>query len=112
MYYVGDLYGDQEKYTDVIVMANAEKLSANLKRSIDRMVAQYKTYAYEQGGEVSIFDFIDQSVLKQIDPMIINFIEALRSDIEKLNITDLDLDLDFKSDNIMIWNGNMVMVDW
>jgi hypothetical protein len=44
--------------------------------------------------------------------MIINFIEALRSDIEKLNITDLDLDLDFKSDNIMIWNGNMVMVDW
>jgi len=44
--------------------------------------------------------------------MIVNFIEALRSDIEKLNITDLDLDLDFKSDNIMIWNGNMVMVDW
>ena len=112
VYYVGDLYGSQTKYTDVIVMANAEKLSANLKRSIDRMVAQYKTYAYEQGGEVSIFDFIDQSVLKQIDPMIINFIEALRSDIEKLNITDLDLDLDFKSDNIMIWNGNMVMVDW
>ena len=112
VYYVGDLYGGQEKYTDVIVMANAEKLSANLKRSIDRMVAQYKTYAYEQGGEVSIFDFVDQSVLKQIDPMIINFIEALRSDIEKLNITDLDLDLDFKSDNIMIWNGNMVMVDW
>jgi hypothetical protein len=69
-------------------------------------------YAYEQGGEVSIFNFVDQSRLKQIDPMIINFIEALRSDIEKLNITDLDLDLDFKSDNIMIWNGNMVMVDW
>jgi len=44
--------------------------------------------------------------------MIVNFIEALRLDIEKLNITDLDLDLDFKSDNIMIWNGNMVMVDW
>ena len=62
--------------------------------------------------EVSIFDFVDQSGLKRIDPMIVNFIEALRSDIEKLNITDLDLDLDFKSDNIMIWNGNMVMVDW
>ena len=38
VYYVGDLYGGQEKYTDVIVMANAEKLSANLKRSIDRIV--------------------------------------------------------------------------
>ena len=112
VYYVGDLYGSQAKYTDVIVMANAEKLSVNLKRSIDRIVEKYKAYAYEQGGEVSIFDFVDQSGLKRIDPMIVNFIEALRLDIEKLNITDLDLDLDFKSDNIMIWNGNMVMVDW
>ena len=112
VYYVGDLYGSRAKYTDVIVMANAEKLSANLKQSIDRIVEKYKAYAYEQGGEVSIFDFVDQSRLKRIDPMIINFIEALRSDIKKLNITDLDLDLDFKSDNIMIWNGNMVMVDW
>ncbi len=112
VYYVGDLYGTQTKYTDVIVMANAEKLSANLKQSIDRIVEKYKVYAYEQGGEVSIFDFVDQSELKRIDPMIINFIEALRSDIKKLNITDLALDLDFKSDNIMIWNGNMVMVDW
>ena len=112
VYYVGDLYGGQAKYTDVIVMANAEKLSANLKRSIDRIVEKYKVYAYEQGGEVSIFDFVDQSGLKQIELRITNFIEALRSDIEKLNIPDLDLDLDFKSDNIMIWNGNMVMVDW
>ena len=112
VYYVGDLYGGQAKYTDVIVMANAEKLSANLKRSIDRIVEKYKVYAYEQGGEVSIFDFVDQSGLKQIELRITNFIEALRSDIKKLNIPDLDLDLDFKSDNIMIWNGNMVMVDW
>ena len=47
-----------------------------------------------------------------IDPVIDNFLNALKIDIDKLNIPELDLDLDFKSDNIMIWNGNMVMVDW
>ena len=46
------------------------------------------------------------------DPAILNFIEALQADVEKLNIPEFDLDLDFKSDNIMMWNGRLVMVDW
>jgi len=24
----------------------------------------------------------------------------------------LELDLDFRTDNIMLWNGNLVMIDW
>jgi hypothetical protein len=112
VYYVGDLYGRQAKYQDIIIMSNAEKLPANLKRSIDRIVEKYKSYAYEHGGEVSLFDFVNEVGLKRVDPVIVNFIQSLQTDIQKLNITDLDLDLDFKSDNIMMWNGKMVMVDW
>ena len=112
VYYVGDLVGMRNQYNDAIIMANAEKLNPTIKRQIDQLVEKYKQYSYEQGGEVSLFDFIDSTNLKSVNPIIINFIEALRNDITKLNIPDLDLDLDFKSDNIMTWNGNLVMVDW
>jgi hypothetical protein len=70
----------------------------------------FAVYAQDEGGEVSIFDFIQET--DSIDPMIDNFLNALKTDIDKLNIPELDLDLDFKSDNIMVWDGNMVMVDW
>ncbi len=63
-----------------------------------------------QGGEVSIFDFT--KVTDNIDPILDNFLNALESDVNKLNIPEFDLDLDFKTDNIMIYNGKMVMVDW
>jgi hypothetical protein len=43
---------------------------------------------------------------------LINFLRALQADIRKMNILDFELDLDFKTDNIMIWNGNLVMIDW
>ena len=93
-------------------MANAENLIPSTKRKIDRVVDKFKEYAYDQGGEVSLFDFIDNADITQFDPAILNFIEALQADVEKLNIPEFDLDLDFKSDNIMMWNGKMVMVDW
>ena len=47
-----------------------------------------------------------------LDPMLDNFLNALQADIAKLNIPEFELDLDFRSDNIMMWNGKMVMVDW
>ena len=93
-------------------MANAKNLIPSIKRKIDRVVDKFKEYAYDQGGEVSLFDFIDNADITQFDPAILNFIEALQADVEKLNIPEFDLDLDFKSDNIMMWNGKMVMVDW
>ena len=93
-------------------MANAENLIPAVKRKIDRVVDKFKEYAYDQGGEVSLFDFIDNADTTQFNPAILNFIEALQADVEKLNIPEFDLDLDFKSDNIMLWNGRLVMVDW
>jgi hypothetical protein len=95
---------------NMYIMANASDLPVRIKKSIDLFMQDFAVYAREEGGEVSIFDFIQET--DSIDPMIDNFLNALKTDIDKLNIPELDLDLDFKSDNIMMWDGNMVMVDW
>lgn len=91
-------------------MANASELPIRIKKSIDLFMQDYAVYARDEGGEVSIFDFVQET--DSIDPVIDNFLNALKMDIDKLNISEFDLDLDFKSDNIMMWSGNMVMVDW
>jgi len=96
--------------TDMYIMANASDLPDSDRVKINRFIDDYKNYAREQGGEVSIFDFT--KVTDNIDPMLDNFLNSLELDVNKLNIPEFDLDLDFKSDNIMIWNGNMVMIDW
>ena len=31
---------------------------------------------------------------------------------KKMGIIDLDLDLDFKTDNVMRWSNRLVLVDW
>ena len=95
---------------DMYIMANASELSGTDKVKINRFIIEYKNYAREQGGEVSIFDFT--KAIDNIDPMLDNFLNSLELDINKLNIPEFDLDLDFKTDNIMMWNGKMVMVDW
>jgi D-arabinose 1-dehydrogenase-like Zn-dependent alcohol dehydrogenase len=38
--------------------------------------------------------------------------QAKVNDINKMGIMDLDLDLDFKTDNIMRWQGRLVLIDW
>jgi len=95
---------------DMYIMANASPISNSIRKKIDMFMQEFSDYSRSEGGEVSIFDFID--VTDNIDPQLDNFLNALRSDVEKINIPEFDLDLDFKSDNIMIWNGNLVLVDW
>jgi hypothetical protein len=95
---------------NMYIMANASELPIRIKKSIDLFMQDYAVYARDEGGEVSIFDFVQET--DSIDPVIDNFLNALKMDIDKLNISEFDLDLDFKSDNIMMWDGNMVMVDW
>lgn len=96
--------------SDMYIMANAEQLPSNMKREIDDFMKDFGSYAREHGGEVSIFEFMLQtdSVNKQLD----NFLNALKQNVEKLNIPEFDLDLDFRSENVMMWNGKMVLVDW
>lgn len=95
---------------NMYIMANASELPIRLKKRIDMFLDDFAQFARSEGGEVSIFDFIDET--DNINPEIDNFLNSLRVDIEKLQIPEFELDLDFRSDNIMIWNGKMVMVDW
>ena len=95
---------------NMYIMANASELPIRIKKSIDMFMQDFALFARDEGGEVSVFDFIDET--DNLDPMLDNFLNALQSDVNKLNIPEFELDIDFRSENIMIWNGKMVMVDW
>ena len=95
---------------DMYIMANASPISAQIRKKIDNFMQEFAEYARSEGGEVSIFDFIE--VTDNIDPQLDNFLNALQTDVKKIDIPEFDLDLDFRSDNIMMWNGNLVLVDW
>lgn len=95
---------------DMYIMANAEPLSESMRRIIDNFMSKFAEFARREGGEVSIFNFLNQS--DSIDTQLNNFLIALQQDVEKLNIPEFDLDLDFRSDNVMIWDSKMVLVDW
>ena len=96
--------------SDMFIMANAEPLPETIKQEIDMFMRDFGSFAREQGGEVSIFEFISQT--DSVNTQLNNFLDALQLDIKKLNIPEFDLDLDFRSENVMTWNGKMVMVDW
>ena len=95
---------------NMYIMANASEIPTRLKKEIDLFLQDFAVFARGEGGEVTIFDFLPDA--GSINPMIDNFLTSLKNDIDKLQIPEFELDLDFRSDNIMIWNGNMVLVDW
>jgi hypothetical protein len=95
---------------NMYIMANASELPIRIKKAIDLFMQDYALFARNEGGEVSIFDFIAENNI--IDPIVNNFLTALQQDVKKLNIPEFDLDLDFRSDNLMMWDGKMVLVDW
>lgn len=97
---------------NMYIMAKANNLSNNQKRLIEQFIANYKIYARDNGGEVSIFDYLDADGSRSTNVELVNFLRALQRDVQQIGIEDLDLDLDFKSDNIMIWNDKLVMIDW
>jgi len=97
---------------NMYIMGKASDLSEGQKSKLNQFIINYKNYAREQGGEVSIFDYLDAEGGRDTDVQIVNFLRALQRDIQKLDIEDLDLDLDFKIDNVMLWNDKLVMIDW
>ena len=68
--------------------------------------------SHDQGGEVSIFDYLDAEGGRDHDQELVTFIRAIQQEIKKMGIIDLDLDLDFKTDNVMRWQGRLVLIDW
>tara|TARA_R110002012_G_scaffold277318_1_gene464542 strand:- start:557 stop:1099 length:543 start_codon:yes stop_codon:yes gene_type:complete len=97
---------------NMYIMSKADPISRNEINEINNFLNGFKQYAREQGGEVSIFDYLDADGARENNEQLVNFLRALQQDIQRIGLLDLDLDLDFKSDNIMRWNGNMVMIDW
>ena len=95
---------------NMYIVANAETLPNNLRKEVDMFMQDFAVFSRDEGGEVSIFDFMDET--DSVNPQLDNFLNALRSDVNKLNVPEFDLDFDFRSDNIMMYNGKMVMVDW
>lgn len=94
------------------IMAKADRLNSNDVRNIDQFMESYKQFAREQGGEVSIFDYLDADGARNNDKELVTFLRALQTDIGKMGITDLSLDLDFKTDNVMRWSNRLVLIDW
>ena len=105
VYYVNDK-------KQLYIMSKASPLSETDANNINRFMESYKQYAREQGGEISIFDYLDADGARDVDQELISFLRALQQDINKMGIVDLDLDLDFKTDNVMRWQGRLVLIDW
>tara|TARA_R110000868_G_scaffold158265_1_gene386236 strand:+ start:770 stop:1315 length:546 start_codon:yes stop_codon:yes gene_type:complete len=105
VYYVSDR---EQMY----IMSNAEQLTEQDRMNIDAFTEQFKQFARSEGGEVSIFNFLDADGARNMDVKLVNFIRALQRDVDKLGIADFDLDLDFSSSNMMLWNNKLVLVDW
>jgi hypothetical protein len=97
---------------NMYIASKANPLSLALQNDLDSFIKNYKQFAYNEGGEVSIFDFLDADGARNANEVLVNFLRALQQDIQRTGIEDLDLDLDFKTDNVMLWNGNLVLIDW
>jgi hypothetical protein len=95
---------------NMYIMSNATELPENIRVAINRFQKDFAQFARAEGGEVSIFDFIAET--GTADPIIDNFLNTLQIEIDKLNIPEFELDLDFRADNCMMWDGKMVLVDW
>lgn len=107
VYYVSTL--NKEK---MFVMSRASELSGNDANMIDGFIDGFKQYSRQEGGEVSVFDYLDAEGARDTDQELVSFLRALQQEIKKMGIIDLDLDLDFKTDNVMRWSNRLVLVDW
>ena len=95
---------------NMYIVANADTLPGTMRKEIEMFMDDFALFSRDEGGEVSIFDFMEYA--GEINPQLDNFLTALQVDIQKLGIDEFELDFDFRADNLMIYNGKMVMVDW
>ncbi|WP_248793025.1 hypothetical protein, partial [Escherichia coli] len=72
-------------------MANAETLPESDKQMIDNFIDNYKKFAYQEGGEVSIFDYLDADGARDTDIKLVNYLRALQRDVQKTGISEFDL---------------------
>jgi hypothetical protein len=95
---------------NMYIVANASDLPAGMRKEVDMFMDDFAFFSRDEGGEVSIFDFMRETEID--NPQLDNFLTALETDIQGLGIPEFELDFDFRADNLMMYNGHMVMVDW
>ena len=100
---------DTEK---MYIMHKASELPAQYKQMIDKFFERYTKFALDMQGEVSIFDYLDAEGARETEDILVSFLRKLEQEIERTGISEFDLDLDFKSDNVMIFKNKLVLVDW
>tara|TARA_R100000951_G_C2648258_1_gene183356 strand:+ start:2872 stop:3420 length:549 start_codon:yes stop_codon:yes gene_type:complete len=100
---------DSEK---MYIMRNADPLPSQYKTAIDNFYTQYTKFALDMQGEVSIFDYLDAEGARETEKPLVDFLRRLQSQVQRTGIAEFDLDLDFKSDNVMTHQSKMVLVDW
>jgi hypothetical protein len=100
---------DSEK---MYIMRNADQLPQQYKTAIDNFYVRYTKFALDMQGEVSIFDYLDAEGARETEKPLVDFLRRLQQQVERTGIAEFDLDLDFKSDNVMMYQSKMVLVDW
>ena len=103
-------YSDSKQH--MYIMNRARKLESPMRKEIENFYEGFKEFARQQGGEISIFDYLNADGARGVDPKLVSFLRALEQQVKKTGIGDLDISLDFKPNNVMTWNGNLVMIDW
>lgn len=98
--------------SSMYIMNKASTLSSAEEQELNKFYNGYKNFARQNGPEVTVFDYLDTEEIRNYSTSLINFMRALQQHVRKTNIGDLHLSLDFKPDNVMKWNGNLVMIDW
>lgn len=97
---------------NMYIMSLADPLPSSYRIAIENFIKKYHGFARNTDGEASVFDFLDADGAREVDIKLVNFLRALQQDVAKTGIPDLELDLDLRVENIMMWNGNLVMIDW
>tara|TARA_R110000868_G_scaffold59373_2_gene182229 strand:+ start:569 stop:1117 length:549 start_codon:yes stop_codon:yes gene_type:complete len=100
---------DSEK---MYIMRNADPLPTQYKTAIDNFYTRYTKFALDMQGEVSIFDYLDAEGSRETETPLVDFLRQLQRQVQRTGIAEFDLDLDFKSDNVMMHQSKMVLVDW
>ena len=103
-------YSDQN--TSMYIMNKADSLSPAEANELNKFNENFKNFARQNGPDVTIFDYLNTEETRNYSTTLINFLRALEQQVRKTNIGDLDQSIDFKPDNVMKWNGNLVMIDW
>ena len=104
------IYVNEEK--NFFISKMAKPLLLPYVEMIDKFKDHFSKFAQQQETETSFFDYLDAEGARNTEPVLVNFLRNLQQDIIRTGIDELDLDIDFKSNNVMIYENRLVMIDW